>query len=145
MTFDRSKFFHPRIFGVLFIIIGCAFLYNPTRVNLRLCFALNIIGLIIILILPYKNIPKENIHKNIYDELIFFLITAWVFIAFYFTRDTYGDIFLILVILGIFFIINLMEQVIGPTLKKRIFFLLYILIIIFILVIGQNIINILSM
>jgi hypothetical protein len=141
---DKSKFFQPGIFGILLTTIGFAFLYNPTRMNLRLCSVLILLGINIILILTNKNITKENIKESVYNNLIFFLLTAWIFIIFYITRDADVDIFLIAVILGMFFIINFVEEYVSPKLKKRMNILFYILIIMFTLIIGQKIISILS-
>ncbi len=162
---DKRKFRHyfskskphrrVKIIGMLLILMGLAFLINSilleTRgigllhssiiLNAKIGIASILIGIFLIFIIP---VPKEGTSKSISTEQMTLAIIGWILVIFFITADIDLDIFLILIIIGILIIKELTDEFISSQLKNRMKILSFVFLLVFIIVIGQKIINILT-
>lgn len=137
--FDKLSIYQSKIIGLLLIIVGIVFLYNPTNIHLKVSAGMILMGLFIITIF---DINEKSVPKAITGPQLTALILIWIFPVFIISRDIEFDIFLIVIILGIFIIYEFINDYMGYPLKKRMNVLFYLLLIVFILIIGQKVINI---
>ena len=80
----------------------------------------------------------------LFSEKIALVITVWVLIVFIITGDADLEIFFILIFIGVLIIRELTDVFTTINLKDRMNILIYIFIIIFIIIVGKKIINILG-
>lgn len=138
---DTSIFYSDRYIGLLLIIVGIIFLLNPKNLNLKVSASLILLGIIVIMIF---SIDEKKISKVITGKQLTGLITLWIILAFFITDNIDADLFSIIVILGIFILKEFSSDFMGLLLKKRMTFLYYLLIIVFTIIIGQRIINVIG-
>lgn len=138
--FDIPIFYQNSIIGLLLIVAGIIFLFNPSNLNLKVSASLILIGVFIIMIL---NINEKSIKRNITGKQFTGIIILMIFFVFIITYNIEADIFLIITILGIITLREFLFEFMSILLKKRMTILFYFLIITFSLVIGQRVINIL--
>jgi hypothetical protein len=139
-SFD-ALYYSNTLIGILLIIVGVVFLLNFTNLNIKIGASLMLIGFLLIMIF---DISEKTIKKTIAGSEIFFIFTIWLFISFLITINIDADIFLIVVILGIITMREFLFGSVSPRLEKRMHILFYGLLIFFILIIAQRIINILD-
>ena len=92
----------------------------------------------------FFNINEKTDKKSFTGQGIFLIFAIWLFIALFITSNIDADIFLIVVILGIITIREFLFGSIPVRLEKRMNIIFYSLLIFFILIIAQRIINILD-
>ena len=78
------------------------------------------------------------------SEKITLILSIWVLIALIITGDSNFEIFFILIFLGVLIARELTDVFTTFNFKDRINILIYMFIIVFIVIVGQKIINILS-
>ena len=78
------------------------------------------------------------------SEKIALIIAIWVLIALFITGDTNLEIFFILVFIGILIARELSDVFTTINFKDRINIIIYMFIIVFIVIVGQKIMNILN-
>ena len=120
------------IIGIILVIVGIVFLFNPTYLNLKISFTMIFIGCFLVAMVSEKNIPKRisisQIKRNIdsikkgrllISEKIILAIVIWTLFLFFITSDTEIEIFLILILIGILVIKEFTDKFITSHLKKR--------------------------
>lgn len=139
--FDISFLYHNNFIGLLLIIVGIIFLFNPTNLHFKVSAALILIGILIII---FFDLNDKSIPKSIDGKQLTVVITLWIIFSFIITTNIDADFSLTIVILGILTLKEFLSDFISFPLKKRINFLYYSLIIVFIIIIGQKVINIIG-
>jgi hypothetical protein len=100
-----------------------------------------LIGTLLIMVF---NVNEKTIKKSLTGPQIFLIFTIWLFISLLITYNIDADIFVTVVILGIIALREFFFGSVSPRLEKRLNILFYSLLVIFILIIAQRIINILD-
>ena len=137
----NALYYRNSLIGILLIIVGFIFLLNLTNLNIKIGASSILIGFLLIM---FFNINEKTNKKSIKGTVIFFIFAIWLFIALFITSNIDADIFLIVVILGIITIIEFLFGSIPAHLEKRMNIIFYSLLIFFILIIAQRILNILG-
>ena len=137
--FDKPIEYQNRIIGLLLIMVGIIFLYNPINFYIKISASMILIGFLI-----FFQLNEKHTSRTITGQQINLIIISWLIIAFIVTINNEFDIFLFIVILGILTIKEFLDGFMSLRLKKRIFIFSYFLIFLFILILGQRIINILG-
>ena len=78
------------------------------------------------------------------SEKITLFIAAWMIITFLLTMDTHIEIFFILIFIGFLIVIIFTERFALNRFKYRMNIIIFILLIVFIIIIGKTIINFLN-
>jgi len=78
------------------------------------------------------------------SEKITLAIAIWIFIVLIITGETNLEIFFILIFIGVLIIRELTDVFTTTNLKDRMNMFIYIFLIIFMVIVGKNIINIIS-
>ena len=78
------------------------------------------------------------------SEKITLIIMAWILVVLCITGDANLEIFFILIFIGVLIVRLLTDVFTTSNLKERMDMFIYIFIIIFIVIVGKNIINILG-
>jgi hypothetical protein len=139
-SFD-ALYFSNVLIGILLIVVGVIFLLNQTNLNLKIGASLILIGVLLILVF---NINEKTFKKSYTGPQIFFIFTIWLFISLLITYNIDADIFLIVAILGIITLREFVFGYVAPRLEKRLSLVFYGLLLVFILIIAQRVINILE-
>jgi hypothetical protein len=134
-------FYRSSFIGILLGAVGIIFFYNPTNLNIKIGSSLILTGYFFMM---FFNINERTDERVVTGQYIFLIFTIWLFIVFAITYNLDADIFLIIVILGIISIRELLVEYITIQLQTRMNIHFYILLIIFIIIIGQKIINIIN-
>ena len=79
------------------------------------------------------------------SEKITLVVAAWILIAFFITGDTDLEVFFILIFIGVLITRQLTDVFTTSNLKDRIDIFIYVFIILFVVIVGKKIINILGM
>jgi hypothetical protein len=137
--FDRLTFYQSTIIGVLLIIVGIIFLFNPINLNLKVSASIILIGFLVILL---SDINEKYVPKTITGRQLTVIIAIWIFIIFIMTSHLEADIFFVLVLMGILIIKEFLNVFFDTPLKKRLKVVFYSLIFLFLVIIVQRIINI---
>jgi len=96
------------------------------------------------LLIMFFYVNEKTIIKSYTGQEVFFIFAIWLFISLIITYNIDADIFLIVVILGIITLREFLFGSVSPRIEKRLNILFYGLLILFILIISQRIINILD-
>lgn len=140
--FSFHIFYYRNIlFGVLLTVVGIIFLLNFTNLNIKIGASLIFIGILIIM---FFNINEKTIKKSFTGQEVFFIFTCWLFLSLMITYNIDADIFFIIVILGIITLREFLFRSVPGRLEKRMNILFYGLLILFIPIILQRIINVLD-
>jgi hypothetical protein len=131
---------YEKIIGLLLIAIGIVFLFIPILHNLKISATLAFLGFIVILM--KKETPTRNTINHIQLILIIIILILVVWII---TIDADFDIFLLLLIIVLLTLKEFVEKFLSPQLQKRMSILFYVLLIFFVIIFLQRIINILNM
>jgi hypothetical protein len=134
-------FYRNSIIGILLITVGIIFFINLTNLNIKVGICCILIGYLFI---TFFDIKEKTNKKTFTGHQLFLILTIWSFIVFIIFYNIDADIFFIILILGIITIREFLLEYISRPLQKHMNFLFYILLIFFILVIGQKIINIIT-
>lgn len=129
------------LIGILLIAVGVIFLLNFTNLNLKIGTSLIFIGVLLIM---FFNVSEKTIKKSFSGQEIFFIFTSWLFLSLMITYNIDADIFLILVILGIIALREFVFRFAPGRLEKRMNLLFYGLVVLFIIIVAQRVINILD-
>ena len=127
--------------GILIIVVGAIFLLNFKNLNIKIGVSLIFIGFLLIM---FFNVNEKTIEKSFSGQEIFFLFTCWLFLSLMITYNVDADIFFIMIILGIIIMRELLFESVPGRLEKRMNLVFYGLVILFIFIILQRIINILD-
>lgn len=79
------------------------------------------------------------------SEKITLVVATWILIAFFITGDTDLEVFFILIFIGVLITRQLTDVFTTSNLKDRIDIFIYLFIILFVVIVGKKIINILGM
>jgi len=139
-SFD-ALYYSNSLIGILLIIVGVIFLLNFTNLNIKIGASLILIGTLLIM---FFYVNEKTIIKSYTGQEVFFIFAIWLFISLIITYNIDADIFLIVVILGIIMLREFLFGSVSPRIEKRLNILFYGLLILFILIISQRIINILD-
>lgn len=129
------------LIGILLIVVGILFLLNFTNLNIKIGISLIFIG---VLLLMFFNVGEKTIKKSFSGQEIFFIFTCWLFLSLMITYNIDADIFFIIVILGTITLREFLFRSVPGRLEKRMNVLFYGLLILFIPIVLQRIINILD-
>jgi len=135
---NRSFFSPSKIVGLLLVITGIIFLYNPNDLRLKVGASMILLGLLCLL---FFNISEKSVSKTITGYKLTLILVLLIFIGFIITYSFEADLFFVAVILGILIVNELLSEFAGPLLKRRLTILSYFLILIFAIIIIQKIIN----
>jgi len=127
--------------SLFFEVMNIGFIINSILINIKFGVTLILIAIYVIYICPTRKKAKDS---RIGGGGITLFVTAWILIIFSITIYLELDTYLILVILGLLTFKELTDEFVDHHLKKRMKFLSYIFLIIFIVVLGQRIISILN-
>ena len=140
--FDQASFdIQNSLIGLILIITGIIFLFTPTNINLKIGICMIILGFLIIMIF---NVNEKELQNTITGKKLIVILILWIFLIFIISYNLDAEIFLINVILGILILKEFLTDYMSVPLKKRTTLLFYLLIIVFITVIGQKVINIIT-
>jgi hypothetical protein len=78
------------------------------------------------------------------SEKLTLIITSWILLVLFITKDTDLELFFVLVFIGVLIVRALAEVFIGTNLKFRMNIIIYIFIIVFIFIVGNKIIMVLQ-
>jgi hypothetical protein len=137
----NALYYSNSLIGILLIIVGVIFLLNFTNLNIKIGASLILIGTMLIM---FFYVNEKTIIKSYTGQEVFFIYAIWLFISLIITYNIDADIFLIVVILGIIALREFLFGSVSPRIEKRLNILFYGLLILFILIISQRIINILD-
>jgi len=137
----NALYYSNSLIGILLIIVGVIFLLNFTNLNIKIGASLILIGTLLIM---FFYVNEKTIIKSYTGQEVFFIFAIWLFISLIITYNIDADIFLIVVILGIIALREFLFGSVSPRIEKRLNILFYGLLILFILIISQRIINILD-
>lgn len=148
---------HSNIIGIILVIIGFVFLFNPTYLNLKISFTMIFIGCLLIFMISETSIPKRisdsQIKRNIdsikkigllRSEKITLIIIIWTLFLFFITSGTDIELFFICIFLGILVIKELTDKFTTVHLKKRMNIFIFVFLIAYIIIIVQHIFSIFS-
>ena len=138
---NRSFFSPSKIVGLLLVITGIIFLYNPNDLRLKVGASMILLGLFFLLFL---NVREINIQKTISNQKFTFILVIWIFLVFIITYNFEADFFFIIVIIGIFIIKNLFHEYIGKIIQKRLNFMLIFFFIVFLVIVADKILIIIN-
>lgn len=136
------NFYRNLIIGILLIIVGIIFILNFSNLNIKIGISLMLIGCFLIM---FFNLTKKDNKKIFSGREIFLFLTFWLFINLLIFYNINADIFFIIVILGIIIIGEFLSGYISIHSQLRYNILFYILCVIFLIIIGQRILNILNL
>jgi hypothetical protein len=137
--FDKPIAYRSNILGVILLLIGFLFLYNPTSITLKIGVVFILIGIFMIFIITGKKITK-----GINESQITSMMIIWVLVIFFITKEARFDIFFVLIILGALMINELTHEFTTIQIKNRLNILIFGFIIIFLTIMVQKIINFLN-
>jgi len=130
---------YEKIIGFLLIIIGIVFYFLPIIHNLKISVTLVFLGFIIILMKKEKMTRNTINHIQLILIIIILILVVWII-----TLDADFDIFLLLLIIILLILKEFVEKFLSPQLQKRMTLLFYMLLILFVIIFLQRIINILN-
>ena len=78
------------------------------------------------------------------SEKITLIVAAWIVITLFITGDANLEIFFVLIFIGVLIIRELSDRFATVNLKDRMNVFIYIFILVFIVIVGQKVINILE-
>ena len=139
--FDNPILYSNSVIGLLLITVGIILLFNPININLKVSASMILLGLFVIMIL---DVNEKSLRKTINGKQLTFISTFWIFLVFIISYNIDAEIFLIIVILGILVLKELISDYMSNPLKKRMTVIFYLLIITFIILVGQKVINIIG-
>jgi len=139
-SFDTLYYSHTLI-GILLLFVGIVFLFNLTNLNIKIGTSLILIGVMLILLF---NVNEKTINKTYTGQETFIIFSLWLFISLLLTYNIDAKIFLIIVILGILVLREFLAGSVSPLLEKRLNLLFYGLLIFFIVIISNKILEILN-
>lgn len=163
-TYIYKPSLRSKIFGITLLILGLMFMINPEYFNIKLSLTFIIIGVSIYILLtdkkfiiipqdPDKNINSTTSHNkikdfennlfDIYDKITLSTVILVLFL-FIITGDTNTEIFLILVYLGFLMIKEFTKDFVPRQLKGRMNILLVTFLGIFIVIIANKMISVIS-
>lgn len=126
-------------------------LMNPNSLNIKIGFALILIGLFLILLI-YEKIPKgipytrgefdSKKKRLLMSEKITMVLSIWILLLIFITYTASLEILFILLFIGTLVTKELTDEFTAPNLKKRLNIFIIIFLIAFIAIISQKIINI---
>lgn len=140
--FDKPISYQSNIFGIILILIGIVFFYNPTPLTIKIGITSILIGFFMIFMITGKSKTK-----GFGDAQITLIITGWIVIMFFITataKDAGVDVFLILSFLGALTIVELADEFTSAHLKKRMNVFIFLFLIVFIMIVAKKIISIWS-
>jgi hypothetical protein len=125
--------------GILLMILGIV-LYITLAFNLKISVTFIFIGFVITLMASEK-----NTYTIVNDMQLILIIILLTLIALIVTLNENIDIFIILIIISVIALREFLDKLLSPQLRKRMNILFYILIIVFVIIVAQRIINISTM
>ena len=129
------------VIGLILIMTGVIFLFNSTNINLKVGISMILLGLLVVMIF---DVNEKKLRTTITGKQLTSILLLWIFLIFIISYNIDAEIFLIFVILGILILKEFLIDYMSNPLKKRMTVLFYLLIIVFIAVIGQKVINIIT-
>lgn len=145
---------HSNIIGIILVIVGIVFLFNPTYLNLKISFTMIFIGCFLVAMISKKNIPKRisdsQIRRNIdsikkprllMSEKITLIIVIWTLFLFFITSGTNIEIFFVLILIGMLVVKEFMDTFLSSPLKKRMNIFIVVFLLLFLVIFVQKIIS----
>ncbi len=127
-------------------------LMNPNSLNIKIGFALILIGLFLIWLIYEKKPSKDTTYTErkldskkkrlLMSEKITMVLSIWILLLIFITYTTSLEILFILMFIGTLVTKELTDEFTAPNLKKRLNIFIIIFLIAFIAIISQKIINI---
>lgn len=133
----NQPFIIADIIGIILITIGISFLFNPDLLNIKIGLTLIVIAIFMIFM-----ITGESKTKGIKGTQITIGIIAWTLLIFFIPGYVDMEMFFILIFIGLLVIKEFTDEFISLRLKNRINILISLFLIVFIVIMGQKIINI---
>ena len=139
--FNKPISYQSNIAGIILIVTGILYFYNPTPLNTKIGIASIIIGIFMISLITGK--PT---HLKISDTQLAIIIIAWVFFIFVLTVLEYLSIelFIIIIFIGMLIIKELLSDYTTMYIKKRMNIFIFLFIIAFIFIIVKKILEIIG-
>jgi len=137
--FEKPISYQSNIFGIILLMIGILFLYNPTPLRIKIGITSILIGFFMIFMITGKSKTK-----GFGDAQITLIITGWIIVMFFITataKDAGVDIFLILSFLGALTIVELADEFTSAHLKKRMNVFIFLFLIVFVVLVAKKIIS----
>ena len=140
--FDKPASYQSRIIGIILLIVGIIFLYNPTLLNIKIGATSILIGLFMIFLMT-----GETTTKGISDAQITLGIAAWILLMFFITGlgEANLQIFFISIFIGLLMIAEISDNFTAIHLKKRLSIFISVFLIAFIVIIITKIISMAGM
>ena len=138
--FDKPASYQSRIIGIILLIVGIIFLYNPTLLNIKIGATSILIGLFMIFLMT-----GETTTKGISDAQITLVISVWMLVMFLITGMSGTanlEIFFILVLIGFLIVKEITYEFTAAHLKNRMNVFIFLFLIAFIVLIAKKIISI---
>ena len=124
--------------GILSTIL-LSFHYCPPPINLKISIAVIPIGFLI-----FFTIAEKILTKNVGDVRITLFIIAWTIVVFFITGSMDLGIFVILIILALLMTKEIAYDFTPIRFRYKLNFLIYLLLLFFVLIIGEKILDILN-
>ena len=134
ITKTTSRFNHPLMINILFIIGGVLFLARIFQRTQVLTFILAPIAIVLIF---FTFITKPTLtEKDLYSTVAF---SIWIIVSFFITIQADIEIFFIFILLGFLIIQELSQDKLTQRFQKRLNVLLVIFIMVFIVIVADKI------
>jgi len=134
ITKTTSRFFHPLMINILFIIGGALFL---TRIFQRTQVLNFIFAPIAIVLIFFTFITKPTrTEKDVYSTVAF---SIWIIVSFIITIQADSEILFIFILIGFLIIQELSQDKLTQHFQKRLNVLLVIFIMVFIVIVADKI------
>jgi hypothetical protein len=152
--FIKSPHVRINIFGILIIIMGIVFYYNPTPLYLKISLTMIFIGYCLLFMHSKTPIPKrigdsqttrnmDAIKKTkvLTSEKITLIVIVWTLFSFFITNEADIQIFFGLIIIGLLVIKQITDEFTTLHLKKIMIIFIIVLLIAYIIIIAQKILT----
>ena len=126
--------------GFFLIFIAIVLLFVPSVVNQKISASLIFIGFLIILL-----INKYTTQQEINDKQLILILILLTWIVLIVTLDAPFDVYLILLAIGIFAVKEVLHEFLDENLQKRLHFLFYFALLIFVIIAVKRIISLAGM
>lgn len=129
--------YQSKVVGILLVIIGIVFFYNPTILHLKIGITLVIIGGFLLFLV--KDTPN---HNSFQKNHIILAMSLWVIFLFVITGNSPPEIYFLMIAIGITAIKELTNEIITPELKKKLNIFVFLFFLIFLAIVTQKIISV---
>jgi hypothetical protein len=129
--------YQSKVAGILLVIIGIVFFYNPTILHLKIGITLAIIGGFLLFL-----VTDTQDHNTFQKNHIILVMSLWVIFLFVITGNNPPEIYFLMIAIGITAIKELTNEIITPVFKQKLNIFVFLFFLIFLAIVTQKIISV---